>query len=933
MAKQQMYQQFIYKLHSTRILKANNNLSIDLNEARKNREIISLADSNTLRMVDIINHCDRKSISEEIKQIKFNIKQIKKLPKSIENSKKIKEYYKTLDKAQHKIDYVSIIMDNPKDIDKLDKGFKINDIEYHRLVGTTNGVKKSTVVYSPIINDKNNKIYDDLTNRMDNGRDKSVKLVPAKFEAYKSLTCSASIPVSTPKGVLVVDDLTVTCKEKVIKLDDADNNKKEPSIEENDELEELEIIDSDGYGVISPSLSKQWATDINEDYLPSGFCIRNSFCKGMVFTFDFHEFADKIAHKEIINDIWGNPHNIKDIDIIITASMLKLWSSYKSIDDYLENCKKNDYTFSVTKVCPEKLENERNMNYQFLQSYQLTDDEIEKLLEPTISEIKDVISGDIDKTILFLKGSTTDDNFNFNDSDYIVQSLMVNPLMAKDPYIINRINYMIKKKINEAKIGVIKVHGNYAIISGDPYALCQYIFGCEVSNDEYGLLRTGQIYAKYWSDENVDKIACFRAPMSCHNNIRIMNVTAIDDMKYWYRYMKTVNILNCHDSVTMAENGADKDSDCFITTNNEIILNNTRETKTIVCAQKNAEKVIITDELLKQSNKNGFGDAIGKITNRITTMYDLQAKYSKDSIEYKTLDYRIMCGQLLQQNAIDKTKGIISKPMPKFWYDPHSVKIDRDKDDEETIKEKMFNQSILADKKPYFMCYIYPQDMTKYKNYIKNNKTKCYMLFGISLDELRTLCNNNENINELTDERDFLNWYDKLMPYGLNNCVMNKICWYVENAFDGYLSNAKTNGNFDYTIMKQGIEYSQNDYKKLKNVYKSYMNEMSEYSSMASKYRLDSEETSIQKTIMTNRYKIECDNICGAESTQCDILLDMCYKSEKSKKFVWDMRGETIVRNLLRDNDNMVTYYVPDENGSIYYCGEYYGKRVKEVKI
>ena len=85
-----MYQQFIYKLHSTRILKANNNLSIDLNEARKNREIISLADSNTLRMVDIINHCDRKSISEEIKQIIFNIKQIKKLPKSIENSKKIR---------------------------------------------------------------------------------------------------------------------------------------------------------------------------------------------------------------------------------------------------------------------------------------------------------------------------------------------------------------------------------------------------------------------------------------------------------------------------------------------------------------------------------------------------------------------------------------------------------------------------------------------------------------------------------------------------------------------------------------------------------------------------------------------------------------------------------------------------------------------------
>lgn len=933
MAKQQMYQQFIYKIHSTRILKSNKNLSITLDEARRNREIISLADSNTLRMIDIINNCDRKVIAEEIKKTKYNIKQVKRLPKSVENSKKIKEYYKLLDDLQHKTDYVAIIMDTPNDMDKLDDGFKINNVAYHRLVGTVNGVKKSIIIYAPISNNKDNAIYDKLTTRMDNGRDKTVKLVPAKFEAYKSLTCSASIPVSDPKGVLVVDDLTVTCCEKVIKLNDADPDKNEPDIEEPDNAEQLEIIDSDGYGLISASLSKKWATDIHEDYLPSGFCVRNSFCKGMVFTFDFHKFANEIAHKQIVNDIWGNPHNIEDIDLILTASMLKLWSSYKSIDDYLENCKKNDYSFSVTKVCPEKLENERNMNYQFLQSYELTDTEIDELLKPTIDEIKDVINGDIDKTILFLKGSVTDDNFSFNDNDNVVQSLMINPQMAKDPFVINRINYMIKKKINEAKIGVVKVHGNYAIVSGDPYALCQNIFGCDVKNDEYGLLRAGQIYSKYWCDEKVDKVACFRAPMSCHNNIRVMNIALTDEMVEWYKYMTTVNILNCHDSMTMAENGMDKDADAIITTNNDVILKNTKNTKTIVCAQKNAEKVVITEEALRQSNKNGFGDEIGKITNRVTTMYDVQAKFPKDSIEYKVLDYRIMCGQLLQQNAIDKTKGIISKPMPKFWYDPNSVKIDESKDDTYTINEKKFNQSILADKKPYFMCYIYPSDMSKYKNYIKNNETKCYMLFGVSLNELRDLCDKNNNPNELINERDFLQWYDKLMPYGLNNCVMNKICWYVEKAFDGYLASTKVNNGFDYTIMKQGIEYSNNDYKKLKDIYKRYMNEMSEYSSMASKYRLEGEEISIQKAIITNNYKIECDSVCGAESTQCDILLDMCYKSEKSKKFVWDICGETIVRNLLRDNNNVVTYYVPDENGQIYYCGERFTKKNKEIVI
>lgn len=94
--------------------------------------------------------------------------------------------------------------------------------------------------------------------------------------------------------------------------------------------------------------------------------------------------------------------------------------------------------------------------------------------------------------------------------------------------------------------------------------------------------------------------------------------------------MTTINILNCHDSVApkVAENGADKDGDCFITTDNPVILRNTRETKSYYVCSKKAEKVIITEENLRQSNKNGLEDEIGRITNRITTMYDVQAKIS-----------------------------------------------------------------------------------------------------------------------------------------------------------------------------------------------------------------------------------------------------------------------------------------------------------------
>ena len=49
-------------------------------------------------------------------------------------------------------------------------------------------------------------------------------------------------------------------------------------------------------------------------------------------------------------------------------------------------------------------------------------------------------------------------------------------------------------------------------------------------------------------------------------------------------------------------------------------------------------------------------------------MIDLASSFLKDSTEYNELQYRIICGQNYQQNAIDKMKGIICKTMPKEWY-------------------------------------------------------------------------------------------------------------------------------------------------------------------------------------------------------------------------------------------------------------------------
>ena len=112
---------------------------------------------------------------------------------------------------------------------------------------------------------------------------------------------------------------------------------------------------------------------------------------------------------------------------------------------------------------------------------------------------------------------------------------------------------MVRKRIDEAKIGVLNVHGNYSIVSGDPYALCQSMFGMEVT----GLMKAGEIYNGYWADTEDEWLACFRAPMSCHNNIKRVKICRRDDARYWYRYIKTCTILNSWDSICASLNGMD----------------------------------------------------------------------------------------------------------------------------------------------------------------------------------------------------------------------------------------------------------------------------------------------------------------------------------------------------------------------------------------
>ena len=840
--KQKVGMTYIYKISSKRLKRDGWDLTLDFKKALTLDEVIALGDSQTFRFID----------------------SIAKKNKTTRDRKKFYYYM------------VALIGENNKDFEYACKnGFYINHIDedgvankvrYRRFVGTTGGVKKSTVLF--IAED----LLEILTEKANNDRDLDMKLIPAKFEAYKALMCSNSIPVSNPNGVLVVKDNIVNFKDKVIYIDDTENPQR-PTIKEIEDFD-VEINNSDGFGLGTIKLFERWSEELELGYVAGGLCLRNAFLKGMVFPFDIVKFAEEVAGTYEVIDIWGQKHDVRDVELILTESMLKLWDSYRNIGHYLRSCKKHGYTFSVCKVTPKVLEDERQLNYQYLQSYDLSDEDIYKLTQPTIQWIKDSVCGDYETTLNFL-GYHKDQKTEPKDD--IVKALLANKEMMKDPYVIKYINRMIKKKITNAKIGKLNCSGNYQIISGDPYALMQSVFGLEVT----GLLKANEVYSDYWINKSINEILLFRSPMTSHNNIRKVTVNGNDDVKKWFKYMTNVMVISAWDTITMALNGADKDGDTFYSTDNPVLIRNYVPMLAINCVQRKGEKEVVTEESLAKSNLNGFGNGVGVITNRVTKMFEVRARFKEDSEEYKELTYRITCGQLYQQNEIDKIKGIVANPMPKHWY---SFKhCDND-----------FDRSICADAtnmKPMFMLYIYPEAMKKFKDFKETRERKCRRVFKMELDELFTLENKTEKME------DFISDYYLNLPVGKGDCVMNKICSVVCDNFKGFLTE-RTSQDFNYTILKTDLKYTKKQYSDAEKLLSEYMDRMNQFYKTNDGKKLDKDAVKEGRDLFREDFKQKAMSICKNKERLCNILVDLCYSTNKNKQLVWDICSEQMIINL-----------------------------------
>lgn len=256
------------------------------------------------------------------------------------------------------------------------------------------------------------------------------------------------------------------------------------------------------------------------------------------------------------------------------------------------------------------------------------------------------------------------------------------------------------------------------------------------------------------------------------------------------------------------------------------------------------------------------------------------------------------------------------KPMPRDWHDRHAVNTIEDQD------KRDFYRSIVADKKPYFMRYIYPDLMRQYNKYITNTNKSALREFQMTVDEMRALPE-----SKLTDRQlDFLRYYRTRMPVGVGDCVMNKICRRFEEEFDGYIGKRFNGGSnkFDYSIMKSGIEYSYTQMREIQRLYDEYQRRIQNYTMYAYYQRIDAGERKATTDGMFQEMCRDCEAVCQNRQILCEIVLDICYKKSSSKGFAWCMCADEIVRNLLANTGNTISAPVRDDDGDIEYCGKRY---------
>lgn len=242
----------------------------------------------------------------------------------------------------------------------------------------------------------------------------------------------------------------------------------------------------------------------------------------------------------------------------------------------------------------------------------------------------------------------------------------------------------------------------------------------------------------------------------------------------------------------------------------------------------------------------------------------------------------------------------------------------------------MFYNTILADKKPYFFRYKYNFLNKEYNEYVKKANENAQIRFSMTLEELLEKEKNGEVLTKEQD--DFLMYFNKFMPVINSDCVMNKICKYIESVDFQIKKKVRSSHDFDYkTLMSPNFNINKKLYIKIKDEVEKTFKEWEDLVKQSKGKNLEknSNDGNTQKKFDRDveyaLLKGRLEEITSNEEQLANHLIYLFYVDKPSlgKTSLWNLVGKQIYENIKSKTDY---FYFPikNPNGSLEFLYEKY---------
>lgn len=423
----------------------------------------------------------------------------------------------------------------------------------------------------------------------------------SKLYAYNGLMMSSGkridgIEIDKPHRVIVIDNPSYEVPNvPVITAEDVDGGGSMRVFRRVEKtVDSVKVTGFDGEGLIS----KEYAAVVDKVFcggnVHTSFQIRMPYVKGMLHKVDFKDFYQMTGTKRL-TDIWGVKHRVEDVDMILTKSMFKgfgwLKENGRSWDDYWSAFRKYHHALYITQVGNGEANATTRMNFQFLNTLNLTreefrpgdlplgwehspaDDPREWVTKETEQEYYNVCCDEDFRLQYFLKRGKRR-IFEEKTRDYhLAQILKKNPLFIREKEFTKQLDAVAEGIIRRYALGELTVAGDTRYLSGDLLELLwlqedqrakrnsrqETFFASAMTNT----FPTTAFYAPGARYPKIDNYTILRNPHIARNEeIQLAAYREKDNMRHYYLgHLRDVIMVEPHMLAAERLGGADYDGD------------------------------------------------------------------------------------------------------------------------------------------------------------------------------------------------------------------------------------------------------------------------------------------------------------------------------------------------------------------------------------